>query len=299
MAGAKKASTKGSAKRTKKPSYYPVVRSYPVTSGPVANTLVDHAQIMSQINRRLVRFGRYHEVKVDLRPDYVGTVEVFALRNDWAVQKAYQMAYQSYLKATADERAAMSDKQVARWEDFRVEHGLTLPINSTPTAVFHQISGAAVTVGGGEHAYSTVTDSANVNRTFTWGTPSATQYGILQEYDKYADTDSSPSNLTVGTVVPYSDLEDDIDGAQAERLERDGDAPPYEPNGVNASGPWVRIGVLGAGAAGQQRLSTGYFTAPCGLILLKGYSETSEAYSISIEAKAGDYKGVHAPSMLE
>jgi len=32
---------------------------------------------------------------------------------------------------------------------------------------------------------------------------------------------------------------------------------------------------------------------------LKGFSETSEAYSVEIEAKSGDYKGVHAPSMLE
>ena len=298
MAGAKKASSKKTTKRKMKPKHYPTVMGYPISSGAAANTMVDHARNMSVINRRLYRFGRYHEVKVDLRPDYVGLVEVFALRDDWATHKSFQMAYENYLKATADERELMAGKQVARWEDFRVEDGVSAAINSA-RPVLHTPGGAATVLNAGEFALSTVTDSAGTNRTFTWGSPGATQYGILQEYDKYADTDLSPGNLTTGVVLPYSDLEDDIDASQAERLERDGDAPPYDQDGVNATSPWVRIGVLGAGAAGQQRLSTGFFTAPCGLIFLKGFSETSEAYSVSIEAKSGDYKGVHAPSMLE
>ena len=60
----------------------------------------------------------------------------------------------------------------------------------------------------------------------------------------------------------------------------------------------MRIAVLD-GTAGTQKLSTGFFTAPCGLVLCVGYGGDDTNFSVSLEAKAGDYKGVHAPSMLE
>lgn len=288
-----------SKKSKPKNKHYPVVLNSPISAGASANTLVDTARFLSVMNRRLYRFGRYYQTKVDLRNDYVGQVEVFALRDDWAVQKAFQMAYEQYEKNTTEERKNLSTTQVARWEDFRVASGVTLAINQA-RPVLHTIAGAASVLNAGEFELSTVIDGADARRTFTWGTPGGTEWGILQEYDKAGNAPTTPTD-TVGSSGqrgPYSGIDADTDDAMALDLQQHGDDPPYDRTGVNATSPWVRIGVLG-NTAGTQKLSTGFFNAPCGLVLLKGYSETSEAYSATLCVKAGDYKGVHAPSMLE
>ena len=110
--------------------HYPVVRKAPISSGAAANTLVDTGRFLSVLNRRLYRMGRNYEAKVDLRNDYAGQVEVYVLRDDWVVQKAYQMAYQAYLDNTMEEREGSTGTNVARWEDFRVQSGLTLALNT-------------------------------------------------------------------------------------------------------------------------------------------------------------------------
>jgi hypothetical protein len=281
----------------KKVRYYPVVKQAPISAGASANTLVDGARFLSVLNRRLYRFGRNYSMKVDVRPDYAGSaIEVFVLRDDWAVQKAFQMAYQHYLDNTQDERENMNSDMIARWEDFRVEHGLTLPVNQARPQLL-SAAGAAVSLTQGEFDNSNVVDATGTKRTFTWGTPGATQYGILQEYDKYGNAQVNPSSVPAD--LPYAGIDAQRNEDTGDDLKTDGNAPPYDQTGVNATGPWVRVAVLGSGAGGVQRLSSGFFTAPCGLILLKGFSETSEAYSVEIEAKSGDYKGVHAPSMIE
>ena len=275
--------------------HYPVVKGSPISSGAAANTLVDMARNLSVLNRRLYRFGRNYSLKVDMRNDYAGQVEVFALRDDWAVQKAFQMAYQEYLDNTMEERENLSSNMIARWEDFRVRDGLTLAKNDA-RPVMHTPAGAATILNAGEFNLSNVVDGAGTERTFSWGAGSASIYGILEEYDKTSNT-----GLEAPVVVndaPYVDIDTSVDETTHDNLQTDGNAPPYDQNGIAAGSPWVRIAVLGS-TAGTQKLSSGFFTAPCGLILLKGFSETSEAYSIEVEAKAGDYKGVHAPSMIE
>lgn len=277
--------------------HYPVVRSAPISAGAAANTLVDGAAFLSKLNRRLYRYGRNYSMKVDVRPDYAGTsIEVFALRDDWAVQKAFQMAYQVYLDNTIDEREKLASGQVARWEDFRIRDGVTLPINQADP-VLHAPAGTASLLTAGEFEFSTVEDGAGVARTFTWGAASASRYSILEEYDRAGNAQKNPEGDT--NTGPYGNIDTNVDAAIMQDLQEHGAEPPYNADGVNALTPWVRIAVLGSGAAGQQKLSSGFFTAPCGLILLKGFTETSEAYSVEIEAKSGDYKGVHAPSMLE
>lgn len=279
----------------KKSKHYPVVRGSPISSGAAANTLVDMARNLSVLNRRLYRFGRNYQVKVDLRNDYVGQVEVFALRDDWAVQKAFQVAYQEYLDNTMDERENLSSNMIARWEDFRVQDGLTLAKNDA-RPVMHTPAGAASVLTAGEFALSNVVDGAGTERTFSWGAGGAAVYGILEEYNK---TSNAPRehNLVV-LDAPYANIDNQVDDTTHDNLQIDGNDPPYDNGGVNEASPWVRIAVLGS-TAGTQKLSSGFFTAPCGLVLLKGFSETSEAYSAEVEAKAGDYKGVHAPSMIE
>ena len=119
---------------------------------------------------------------------------------------------------------------------------------------------------------------------------------MLGEYDKmgnaHVDPQSRPSD------APYVDIDSEVNEATHDELQSAGAAPPYDQNGVNSGVPWVRIAVLG-GTAGTQKLSSGFFTAPCGLVLLKGYSGATASNEAELEVKTGDYKGVHAPSMLE
>jgi len=81
-------------------------------------------------------------------------------------------------------------------------------------------------------------------------------------------------------------------------LQIQGNEPPYDATGVGADSPWVRVATLSTGSS--QKLSTGFFKAPCGLVIF----DSSEVINVNVnalswEVKAGDYKGVHAPSMLE
>jgi hypothetical protein len=65
---------------------------------------------------------------------------------------------------------------------------------------------------------------------------------------------------------------------------------------------FTKVATLYVDAGGGNKLSTGYFNAPCGLVLITtggGLNATTVSEKIYVEAKAGDYKGVHAPSMLE
>jgi len=248
------------------------------------------------LNRRLYRMGRYYEVKIDIDPTQAQDIQVYALRDDWAVQKAYQMAYQQYLKNTADERAMMGQNQLARWNDFRVSAGVGLADASHP--VLFDPAGAATILTNGQFDLANVVDASGTTRTFTWSnTPSATEYSMLNEYDRMADAQDSPDNLAA--PGPYEDIDADTDAATYEHLEQDGNQPPYDRNTVNQSTPWVKIAELGTGASGVQRLSTGYFTAPCGLIVVRNVGAAANDLKMSFTAKSGDYKGVHAPSMLE
>ena len=203
--------------------HYPVVRKAPISSGAAANTLVDTGRFLSVLNRRLYRMGRNYEAKVDLRNDYAGQIEVYVLRDDWVVQKAYQMAYQAYLDNTMEEREGATGTNVARWEDFRVQSGLTLALN-TGLPVMHSAAGAAVVQNEGEFTNSHVVDDANVQRTFTWGTPGGTQFGILTEYDKAGNAQGNPS--TPSNTAPYSGIDGEHNGQTAQDLANDNNQPP-------------------------------------------------------------------------
>ena len=114
------------------------------------------ARNLSVLNRRLYRYGRNYNVKVDVRHDYAGpAIEVFALRDDWAVQKAFQMAYQVYLDNVMEERERLAGGQVARWEDFRIRDGLTLAKNDA-RPVMHTPAGGASILSAGSFVLSKV-----------------------------------------------------------------------------------------------------------------------------------------------
>jgi hypothetical protein len=297
MAGAKKTSTKRSSKRMKKLNarHYPVVLGSELGS-TVENTALRFLQVdrcLSKLNRRLYRMGRYYKVKIDVDQGANGNFEVYALRDDWAVQKAYQMAYKMYLENTADERERLASSQIARWEDFRVDHGLT---GNELVPVVHNITTARGNLVGGEFELANVVDSNDTQRSFTWGTPSATEYGLLQEFDKAGSVQTDPTNVEASG--PYEGINSEVNAQTMDDLQGDGNLPPYDTTVVNASFPFVRIATLGD-TAGAQRLSTGYFTAPCGIVIIVGSGSNWNSNDLLFEVAKGDYKGVHAPSMLE
>lgn len=279
--------------------HYPVQRSAQLssTSENAQVRVLQADQELSKMNRRLMRMGRYYQLKIEQDVVTDQTVEVYVLRDDWAVQKAFQLAYKHYVENVADEAASMSDIQKARWRDFRVNVGYTGSVNQL-VAKYHDDTLASSLLTTGEFELAKVVDQSNATRTFTWNPAGgATEYSILGEYDRLADAQQSPSNAAA--VGPYENIDDDRNAATYDHLEDDGNDPPYDKNTVNQATPWVRVGVLGFSGTGAQKISTGYFTAPCGIVLLVGNTPTWNSDLLRFEAKAGDYKGVHAPSMLE
>lgn len=284
--------------------HYPVVRTaglfgaVPVVSGESA-AIIQVDQELSKMNRRLYRQGRYYQVKIDLEQDHSadlpGGFSVYALRDDWAVQKAYQMAYSAYRQNTADERSMLAKGQTSRWEDFRVSVG----VNGTGIdAALADETLAALRLNVGSFPLSNVVDTAQTERSFTWQpTPGATEYSLLAEYDQAGNAQGSPNSDT--NDGPYANLKNELDQQVLQNLQEDGALPPYEQNGVNGQSPFVKIANLG-GTAGVQKLSTGFFTAPCGIVIVTGRGTPWNATDLMrMEVKAGDYKGVHAPSMME
>lgn len=278
--------------------HYPTVRKFEVVPAtPVSSTtrILDSGKVLSQINRRLYRYGRYYNLKIDLNQNSAQTIGVFALRDDWAVQKAFQMAYKQYLENTSQERSKLSTDQIARWEDFRIADGLALGHDELFAALRDDNMGS-IRLAAGEFALSNVVDASNVKRTFTWSpSPGGGEYSVLNEYEKSGRVDLNPA--TIEPDMAYADIDAMANDATADDLKGDGNAPPYDANTVNEGSPWVKVATLGT-TSGAQQLSTGFFTAPCGIVVLTGVDPDGDL-QYQVCYKSGDYKGVHAPSMLE
>ena len=281
----------------KKSNHYPVVRRAALggATQTTQNRILFADRELSKLNHRLYRSTRYYQCKIDMDATETGTYAVYALRDDWMLQKAVGMAYQNYLNNTQDERDNMSDVQIARWEDFRIAPGISgdqLLSSLTDDTLAPQLMGV------GSFPLSKVTDAAGTQRTFTFApAPGAGEYSVLIEYGKAADTQNSPSSLT--SPGPYEDVDANTDALTYANLEADGAAPPYNGGTSLPSTPWVKVAELAVGASGAQRLSTGFFTAPCGMIAIEGPTSNWSATNLTLEVKAGDYKGVHAPSMFD
>lgn len=290
--------------------HYPVQRTFRINetatgTGRTVVKLICVNDLLSRVNRRLYRQGRYYKVKVTIDGDQMSSNRVFTLRDTWDVQKAYQMAYKQYLDNTKEERARLGKKQIARWEDFKVDHGFDLVSTTGPTTLWADYMEAVgnnygivpSNFGVGENTvFSKVVDQAGQEKTFSWLNPgSANHYSVLGEYANAANTQSSPSSTT--TSGPYEDLNSEVNAATMDALQDDGNAPPYDASNNATDRLWFEHPMLMSVSTGAQRLSTGYITAPCGFILVTANDD--EVADIMIEVQGGDYKGVHALSMLE
>jgi len=274
---------------------YPCVRTINIgQASPAApNALADCGNMLSKVNHRLYRQSRYYEANVHIDANVAdgSTIDVYVLADTWWTQKALQLAKMAWDESNAEEKEMLKGK-VARWNDFRVSAGLTGTGFMNP--IQFSSAGTAIQFTAGEFDNAEVVDQLGVTRTFTWAaTPGSTQYAIMDEYEASGTTSSDPETPATG---PYSGLLPNLEAGAAAALQDNGNEPPYRAVGYG-DGIWVKVGTLHL-QSGRQRLSTGFFTAPCGFIRLDGIGLVPNA-EVQISLKAGDYKGVHAPSMLE
>ena len=259
---------------------------------------------LSRINHRLYRQSRNYVMKVDIDSNLPAgsVIDVYALQDTWMAQKAYKLAYEIFLETSKEEMEIMTTQ--GRWYDFRVANGLTFdPTSSESYPTLYDLpdaSSLAVYSGTIDYNYTEVADATGTANTFRWSGTGTNTFNIIDEYDRTGNTDSTPSNPS--NEVAYDGLTDEVDDSQVSHLASDGDIPPYNRNVIENS-VWVHVGQLHVDPSGARaRLSTGYFTAPCGIYVLAmsgGLTGTSANGKITVTAKGGDYKGVHATSMLE
>lgn len=305
MVRAKRSKNDDPSYRTLKADYYPVQRTVNLGSDSQASLFVlDTARALSAVNHRLYRQGKTYQVKIDIENRSnsaagASQYEVWALTDTWYVQKAWQEARATYLRATADEREVMSKQKIARWEDFRVTSGVS-GTDVLPYQYSEALAGA--TNSNGEFVASEITlaDGAT-QRTFTWGsTPSASEFAILQEYDKAGATDGSPSAIEVDN--PYAGTDPGVHELQMDDLAARGNFPPYDRNNFTDN-VWVKVATLdnssaaSPGQSSSSRMSTGFFNALCGLVVIKPDIAHTLAGDLRLTVKNGDYKGVAAMNM--
>jgi len=301
---ARKTQDKDPSFRKKKPlDYFPVQRKIPLGNdrGPATQVgLVDAGRILSIRNRRLYRYGKMYDMKIDADVtalDGGNTITVWALSNTWAVQKAFEEAKRVFMESYQEERDNLSRSARARWFDFRATIGVTGDI-MVPVVSTDPITGGLTFLDVGEFAESIVEDQNGLTKTFSWNPSSgATAYSIPAEYDLAANTSVTPTFPTGSG--PYDNLLADTSQIEMDALQDDGNNPPYD---KYTTGPvWVKIGTLQLSATdGAQRISTGFFSAPCGQVVLQmsgGLTTSNISNLVSCEFKSGDYKGVKAHNM--
>lgn len=278
-----------------------MAKQYPVLSRIELETASANAtgqlrvdRVLSRANRRLYREGRNYTVKLELDTSTAvagNYVNVFVLKDTWFVHNAWKMAFQEHLNATALERDRAGKTRQARWNDFRVKTGV-----SAVDLVGKQFNNAlaAIDQTGGEFVLSTITDSSGTDRTFTWsGSPTASEFGILTEYEKQGGPNTTPTSP--GTDMPYSEMDADASNAEFDDVTDHGNLPPYETN-VESGTPFTQVATLSI-EPGAQKMSTGFFNAPCGIVIVTGLNGAA-LQRLTLTAKAGDYKGVDAPRMF-
>jgi len=300
---AKKTTAKDPSFRKKKPlAYFPVQRKIPLgnVTDPTGFTgVLDAPRVLSQVNHRLYRYGKKYSLKVDVDPselEEATTIHIYALADNWMVQKAFEEAKTVFDRAYTDERENLSETQFARWRDFRIDSGLSAAA-LRPLMRNHPTAGALMYLLGGTFDLSAVEDSNGNIRTFTWSNnPTASQYSVMNEYDLAGNATTSPG-VTTG-AGPYDDLEADASQFEMNALQVRGAQPPYD--ATDMPPVWIKVGTLFVSSAtSSQRLSTGYFDAPCGLvsIQIEGQNWQSLEDTLSVTAQSGDYKGVKAHNM--
>lgn len=266
---------------------------------------------LNLVNRRLYRQNKVYCAKVRLSNpnEDQRALGVYVLRNTWAVRKAAHLAKTVYDQAVSEERAQVGN---ARWHDFRIRtegsnvwktSRATFPfLVNGPNEEYRPITEGVI----GEYDYSSVaaTDAGGVEQITGFSLKDATtasEYSIFEEFQNMGPrTMASPVSPSAGGYdrARGTDFED----ANVLDLLDEGNNPPYNPENLGLTSPWVKVGEVGRNSAGGMVTSTSYFEAPLGVIVLQGYDAKAasgaaigiNAQLVEIVCKEGDYKGVSA-----
>lgn len=294
------------AKRKTKAKRYSVQRQIEVRNGAISESninIIDVPQFLSKVNHRLYRQSRVYRTKISVNSAVPsGGFTVFALRDTWFLQKAYQMAKDTFDKNNVEERNAMSPKSIARWQDFRInihpKSGITYN-DLNPAIRDDSLALQDLTIG--EFELSFVHKEDGTAMSFGLFGLANSRWGIVHEYDTAANTDNSPEDTTGLNQSAYSGLDDDNQDAARAHLSTAGNAPPYDSNDLNGSRLFRKVATIGMDADTSNvpffdKKTTGYFDAPLGAILLV---TTVNPGSIELEVQSGDYKGVHGETYID
>lgn len=266
--------------------------------------LIKVGDVMSKTNHRLYRQGRKYCVRLHIAPTVRGRVRVFALRNDWMIANAWKLAFQTFMNNSKEEMDVLSKNTMARWQDFRIApgigpgHSVLNPVLYSMATIPAPYTGTQLTAA--ELVDSQVTNDAGIPLTFSWGAGTGSIFSVLEEYDKMGNAQTQPASAT--TQAAYASLEKETTNSQIDHLSNDGNAPPYDNVTLNPAQPWVQVADIGNGTGAGQvdlgRLSTQYFDAPCGFVVVH-FENGGEAFDeeLTLECKPGTYKGIDAPAM--
>lgn len=260
----------------------------------VGTTAVVHAdRLASEANHRLYRQHRGYNVRLSLLTNTVANlaqpVEVWALAPNWKVINALKTAKRMYDQATAEELATSGK---SRWHDFRMTMDVTADVLEGYGKNASGVAGVSYNpFVAGEYDFSTITDQAGNNFDFHLvQNTNAFGYNVFEEYDQMGRASQDPSS----TVPPggYSGLLPGLDQDDQTELLEEGNSPPYDMANNPRSGTWVQIAELYRDVTGHV-LSTGYFDAPLGIIVLRhAHTIEQNVPFLRLEYAAGSYKGI-------
>ncbi len=296
-----KASSKKSTKKVKR--HYPCqrtiqLRDLDTNPGIAGGRLLRGANLLSGANRRLYREARLYNMKLDIEPGTAlasAGVSVYVLRDTWDLHGAYKMAMQKFYNAMKEELTAAGAR--GRWHDFRV-----LPDFQGPelAGVVNAPSGGSPSMTDSdvfqETDISAVVDQSGAGRTFSLSaqTTTSTQYGIMSEWSFSDRINDDPASASVN--LAYDGLDPGQDEANYDAIRTQGNTPPYDTDAPLSQ--WRRVGTIRETASGVSKLSTGYFEAPLGIVVLISsiFTADKQSYSLHATFQKGDYKGVNAPA---
>lgn len=296
----KKSSKSGSTPKR----YYPVQRSIRLSDNTNATAgikLIEYDRIFSPVNRRQYRQSRVPSLKVDVdhgTPLAAAGVKVYALRNTWDIHGAYKFAMEQYYNAMKEELDQAPGGH-GRWLDFRVQANLGVDllvphIEDQPTSGGSAFGPTRLTAG--DFSYSSIYDATNTQRVFvTNDTGTSSEFSIMEEWARRDRVQESPASVS-GTM-PYANIQEDTDENNYDLIRQIGNDPPYAAD--SDTDMWTHVATIGESAAGVQKLSTGYFDAPLGIIVLVSTAFSAGAiqhHPLTLTAQAGDYKGIKAPA---
>jgi hypothetical protein len=260
--------------------------------------------LASQMNQQLFRQGMVYDVKLDLEADSSQTVHVWALNPTWILKRSWILAKKMFDDNVKEEMAILPKSSRAKWRDFRVNdclvgYGVAKPLVFETPAAASAATHDPVTAGRAEYNFSSVwTEEAE--SAYNFGLDSgASCFDIFEEYRRNWQVLEDPASSN-DDDVPYDILNQDTIDASMQELKENGNLPPYDDMSGTAAydRKWIYIGAVSTQVSGAQRLSTGFFEAPLGIVALQGYSGATFAdANLKLVLKPGKYKGVSARRM--